>query len=453
MPNYNVYPAVDGELNFPPPIRQALANSPEVDVTVEAKSSVAASNAVDAGIKYKDVITGSDSRALRATESDVYAIPFSDEEGYIAGGFQIDGSFNTQLPMRVQGVDVTATPITNDEWAHVYTDDEGYVAFGIRKNGKVHISAASDVKAVANTSIGYTRSDRTRVACIGDSLTNGYFDSGPGKTADAYPAKLQALVPSGVTVFNLGSSGWASDEVAAKLGALELRLSVKGGVIPATVTAVYVTSPADLRGLRADAAIYVQGSLGGVPGQFFRQANKPELYFSRKTAGVATPVPDNTLFIPEHAGHDYDTSIVFLGRNDYNLSIVGGNNDVAEQTLTGVKRIVDWHSRDLKQVLVVSPTTNTGELRGTWGWQMITKAGRLLQEEFGPKYFDLRKYLIYQAIYDLGITPTAADVKNMEGDTLPPSIMDGTDTTHYSRATAALVAAQMNNQLRIREWI
>lgn len=479
MPEYNVYPAVDENSNFPPSVRKATAKSPEIkaeldlvkteidsSVTTQVKEVTNYSAEVSrAAVRFSDAIAGNDSRISQTVESSDYVYSFADEDGYATAGFYADGTFNTQLPPAINGVrGLYAQPINSLDWNYVETDEDGYVAFGVRKDGSIHISKQvaftppgvneAEALSVANKAIGYTRSNRNRIACFGDSLTNGYFDGASGKTADSYPTKLQALVPANVQVFNASTSGWCVDEVAVKIGAIPLPLTFPNNTIPAAAGASKVTTNANLSGLRAlGTSVYFNGTINGVAGTLTRSTSNTELSFSRKTAGVAVSVTPNTIFIPEHAGYDADTSVIFLGRNDVSLGIKGSENSVAEHIAAGVQRIIDWHTRQLKQILVLSPTTNTGEVKGTAGYTSIVTAGEILKSNNPTKYYDLRQYLVTKAIYDLNITPTETDLTKMAGDTLPPSIMDPGDGTHYSRATAALVAARVNEALTQRDWI
>lgn len=425
---------------------------------IEAATNTAVTAVQDAA-EQLDFITGKDDRVLRTTYDLEYAIPFADEEGVVAGGFYDDGSFNTETPPRVQGAQgMGAQPINAPGWAYVEADEDGYVAFGIRDTGEVHISSADiDPLGLANAAIGYTRSQRNRVACFGDSLTNGYFGGTSGHTADAYPAKLQELVPAGVQVFNVSTSGWCVDEVAVRIGAIPVPLTAALNTIPAS-GGVSVSTTAVIGFRPLNETVNIPGTLAGIPGTLKRDTSNTVFTFTRTTTGTAVPLPPGTLFEPDQLGHDADTSVILLGRNDVAKSVKGSEATVAEHIAAGVQRIVDWHTRQLKQVLVLSPTTNTFEERGSTGHTTATTAGALLAQAHGPKYYDLRRYLVDQAIYDLGITPTATDLAKMAADTLPPSIMDpgaaGTgDGTHYSKATAQLVAARINDYFTPREWI
>lgn len=397
---------------------------------------------------------------LVSAEDTKYAHIFPDKDGRNAGGVTKAGRFNFEKAPTVQGVEGTALqPMHAPGYAWAWPDRDGHFSFGIRDDGTVEIhkgGSAVDALALANTMAGFTRSDRTRVACFGDSLTNGYYGGTSGHTADAYPAKLQALVPAGVTVFNVSTSGRTVDEVAVRIGALALPITVTGGSIPASgpVGVTTTTTVGWGPGVRS-----YTGTLAGIPGVLNRaDGATTTLAFARTTAGSATAVTPGTIFVPDQAGHDTDTAVIFLGRNDIGYNVTGAEATVAEHIAAGVQRIVDWLSRDIKQVIIVSVTTTTLETAGTAGYTTVTSANTLMQAKNPTRYLDLRGYLVNQAIHDLGITPTPGDLSNMAADTLPPSIMDpgsgGTgDVTHYSMATAGLVADQMYNYLTPRDWI
>lgn len=425
------------------------------EVTVEAARGAAAD-----AIAAADVLYANDPRVLRSVESQEYAIPFLDESGYVAGGVQKDASFNFEKAPRVEGeTAVTLAPI-NDifrEWAIPFTDADGYVAGGLRRDGtweflKTKGGGAGGLSAVelANEMAGFSRSSKKRISCIGDSMTNGYFDGAGGKTADSYPTKLQSRLGSGVEVFNLSTSGLAVDEVAARIGAFPLPLALTGGSIPASGDVAATTTATVGWGI----ATGYNGSLAGVPGRLTRtEGSKNAFTFRRTTAGSAVPVPAGTVFVPDSVGHDKDTLVIFLGRNDVSQQITGGESSVVDHVVEGVMRIVNWASPTIKQVLVIGVLTSTNEVTGTGGHSTIKAIEQRLKGLLPSRFLNLRRYLIDRAIYDLGITPTAADLEKIAGDTLPPSIMDPGDSTHYSRATADLVAAQVYEYLTTRGWV
>ncbi|MCQ1999102.1 SGNH/GDSL hydrolase family protein [Arthrobacter zhaoxinii] len=353
-----------------------------------------------------------------------------------------------------ESVSLRPTSSTRNGWAIPFADQNGYVGGGIRLEGisafeKLHLSPESAC-SVADEAIGYTRSSSTRVSCIGDSLSAGYYpNTTVNWTESAYPYILSKLAPAGVEVFNLAISGYTVDEAAVRIGAFPLPLVVMGGSLPATGP-ISVSTTAAIGWRPTGTERNMKGTLAGVPGTLIRTTSNTTFTFTRTAPGIATPVPPGTLFKPESAGHEADTVVIMLGRNNI-PGIAGGDNRAEDNVVNGIKRIVDWLSPQLKQALILSTTTNTLEKRGTSGYLSILEINARLQQMYPNKFLDIRSYLVHQAIYDLGVTPTSDDLANMECDALPPSIM--LDTTHYKPETAALVARQVHAYLTMRGWI
>lgn len=427
-------------------------------IASDTAPATAAAAAVSTALASSDIIKGSDMRTGRTIIAPSYALPFTDATGYVSGGILSDGRWNFERTPQVKGqTDVTMRPLNTTGWAIPFADKDGYVAGGIRSDGsaefsKLTLSPATILK-VANETIGYTRSSRTRIAAIGDSLTDGYFGGIGNQDADSYPSRLREMVPAGVQVFNLGNSGYTTDEEAVRIGALPVPLTVTGGSIPASGP-VDVTTTAVIGWRASGTTRTIPGTLAGIPGTLTRTTSDTVFTFTRTAGGSAVTVTPGTVFVPDFAGHEGDTAIILLGRNNVTYSIQGPDASIGEHVAKGIARIVNWLSPSIKQVLIVSATTTTSETSGTGGYATIADINARLAAAYPSRFLDLRTYLAHQAIYDLGLTPNTADNTAMAADTLPPSIMDGgTDNTHWSKATATLVAAQINNYLTTRGWV
>lgn len=425
-------------------------------VAAQPTVAAAAAAATTDAVANMDLIQASDPRTLRTVEAPSYALPFVDREGYVAAGIQTDGVFNMEMPPRIVGEGgVTLLPLNGSqtEWAIPFADEQGFVAGGIRHDGTAEFfklkHSPETALNLANEIVGYTRSSRTHITCVGDSLTAGYF---PGTTVNwgqsAYPSVLSRLLPD-VQVFNAGTSGYTVDEEAIRIGAFPLPLTVEGGSIPATGP-VQVTTNAVIGWRPAGVERTMKGTLGGVPGTLMRRDSNTSFTFTRTTAGNTTPVPAGTLFKPDFAGHESDTIVLMLGRNNI-PGITGADARAEDNVVNGIRRIIDWLAPQLKQALILSTTTNSLEKRGTPGHTSIQEINTRLRALYPSKFLDIRAYLVRDAIHDLGITPTPEDVACIEGDTLPPSIM--LDNTHYKPETAALVAAKVNDYLTTRGWV
>lgn len=416
---------------------------------VEAKNA-----AQDATLVGEDLIRGKDARVLRDITDSTYSIPFADINGYVAGGFRQDGTFNVEKPSTVMGeTGIAARPISAPGWAEVHTDRDGYISCGIRADGTFvsYKSASSSELQQANDALGYSRSSKTRIATMGDSLTYGW-DSVTGNWAagQSWPAQLQTLMPAGVTIFNRGIAGWTVDEIAIEVGAFPFDVTVVGGTIPAagpvdltTAQVIGWTGSSNIRSFH--------GSLAGIPGTI-RKNDGNALIFTRTTDGTAKAVAGPQRFTANWDVNRSDTLIIFIGRNDVTNNVTGGEANVVDHVVAGTQRLVDYLTVDLKQVLFVGTITKTSETSGTAGYNTVTAINAALAAKFGPRYVDLRRYLIDKAIYDLGITPTTADLAAIAADTLPPSIM--ADDTHYNQATAAVLASKFfNPYLQTRGWL
>lgn len=408
-------------------------------------------DAVEEAADQMDYVKGSDTRVLRNTDSTDYALPVADEDGYVAGGFTHSGIFDTQLPPTIQGASgVNYQPINDSVWASVICDEDGYVATGVRKDGTVfNAMDASDPLQSADTSIGYTRSKRNRIATAGDSLTAGYFDLSPGPAEDSWPSKMAALLPAGVELTNLAMSGYTIDEGSMAIGALGIALS---GTIPANGSATLATNQViGWRELGITRSYH--GTIAGIPGTLTRQDSNTSLTFTRDTSGTAHTIVGTAEFVATATTHSADTIVSMLGFNNVAFNIAGPDADVVTHVLKGTQRIYQWMTRQLKQCLFLSISTATNWTQGTAQHTTVAAINAALSATYGPKFYDLRRYLVDQAIYDLGIAPTPEDLAAMGGDSLPPSILGAGDTTHWSRATAELVAHKIYEQLTAREWI
>ncbi|KQN99709.1 hypothetical protein ASF21_12945 [Arthrobacter sp. Leaf234] len=423
-------------------------------IASDAAPVQAATNAVNTVLAGVDVVKGSDARALRDVRSTQYALPFTDEAGYIAGGVKPDGAFNFEKPPTVLGVAGTvAQPVSAPGWAEVHVDQDGYISHGVRSDGTfvAYKTAAASSLDAANDMLGYTRSAKTRIATLGDSLTAGYDGvSGNWSTGQSWPAQLQTLVPAGVEVFNRAVAGWTADEIAINLGGLPFEVAVVGGTIPASGP-VNLTTSQIIGWTGANNIRSFHGSLAGISG-VIRKNEGNALIFTRNSAGAATPVDGPLRFAANWDLHRTDTLIIFIGRNDVSNNVIGADSSVVTHVVASTQRLVNYLTVDLKQVILVGTITTTTETRGTAGHATVTSINAALAAKYGPRFVDVRRYLIDRCIYDQGITPTSDDLAAMAADTLPPSIM--ADGTHYTKASAALLASKVfYPYLQSRGWI
>jgi lysophospholipase L1-like esterase len=285
-----------------------------------------------------------------------------------------------------------------------------------------------------------------QVSFWGDSLFDGY-PVGPfnANQSDSLPGVFATLYPA-ATVYNGGESGQSADEIAIRQGGIVPMLTVTGGSIPAS-GGVTVTTAGTI-GWRLDRPIVeVTGTLAGVPGTLTRSGSV--LTFTRTSTGTAVPVAGAAPW--ESFGRAYagGLQIIMAGRNDIGYASPAGS--IIDRVVTATAAMVGALTPARPRVLLLGATTSTAETIGTQGYTDVTGINTALKAMFPQFFWDYRAWLVKEAIYELGITPTAGDLAQIAGDTLPSSIM--TDPVHYSPATAAKAAARIKTELTNRGWI
>ncbi|MBF6671606.1 hypothetical protein [Glutamicibacter sp. FBE19] len=263
---------------------------------------------------------------------------------------------------------------------------------------------------------------RTNLGMIGDSLVASH---------NLVPS-LTAALP-GVYCYSRGWNGETTDGLALRLGANEIMWTVAGGVIPAS-GAVTVTTAQTLEVMTSDT--YYTGRLAGIPGRI----NKTSAGFSfvRDDAGTAVTVSTKLKLDPTWTATTLLHMVgILAGRNDVTLGAEGIEGSIPAHVVANTRRIVE-SLLPLKKLFFLLGTINrTTEPRGSAGYEAVVEINRLLAELYPGQFIDLRGYLVHQAIYDLGITPTSADLANMANDCPPPSVM--VDDTHYTDAAATAI--------------
>ncbi|WP_427130300.1 hypothetical protein [Pseudarthrobacter sp. S9] len=379
---------------------------------------------------------GTDDRALRPVDSMTWPIPFMDKDGYMAGAFDANGALNLfkapVLPVGSLPIESFDTGMglrtldPNSGYVFGLMDQDGYMAAGLSLDGyfTVFKGAAAGASSV---------SSRTKILCVGDSLTRGYTGSTAWDIADSYPSKLAGLLPD-VSVVNQGFGGNPVDEIRLRVAALKLYLTPVGGVIPAS-GAVDVTTRQAIGWVPGN-TVSLNGSLLGVSGTFTRSPTS--MTFTRSSSGasvtVSTPAP---LLIskPDYSGY---TAIIWTGRNDVSYGCLGHEKTVPDHVVAASIEFIEWLSPHIRQFAIVGTTNRVDEPRGTDKYNQVIEINTRLAALYPGKYINVRDYLVNHAIYDAGMTPTQADLDAMANDTPPPSIMDG--GSHYNIPIAPLLA-------------
>lgn len=387
MTDYNTYPAVDGDYNFPPVIRQALASSPEVSTSVDVKVTQRISPTVErVAAEYVASNPAIRDAATAAIDTEIYAQDLIKGDDYRAA-FELEADTG---------------------WAHAFTDSNGTIVAGIDNRGFFRVSQPIDIPE--------RESSRTEVACIGDSLIWGYQTNGTNVT---WPSILSETFP-GVNFINAGKSGSAVDEVRFLIGALPIYAEVVGGVIPESGPVSVIVK--QKLGFRPGRGTYY-GQLAGVTGNIIKADTDGPWTFERSYAGSSVVARGKQRLVREDFYLD-QTALFWMGRNDVSNKVKGIEGDVVKHVVASIKASVEHFRPREKQFGIASIVNMAAERRGSENHSLIVEINRQLAEMYPSNFIDIRSWLVNQAIYDAGLTPTAADLKAMSEDAPPPQIMD-----------------------------
>ena len=287
-----------------------------------------------------------------------------------------------------------------------------------------------------------------KIECWGDSLT----------AAGIYEQVIIDNISNDYEVLNCGISGESCYDIGARMGALALFLK-NDVTLPANTADVTI-------GNATDSGLYVVDTLGEnkKTTMFKRQAvdadhvnpviiNGVECILSwrgqsptdqngtytlcRKTAASeSTTLKAGTNVMPY--GIKYlrspHCSIIWMGTN--------GGYDI-----TSTEGIRDTLVAELKNALRVNSPANfiiIGLHLADTDYRENLEA--IMAAEFGPCYFNLRKYLITYAMADSGLTPTASDEAAIAGGNCPPSLLR--DGVHFTDLGYQLIGQQILQRLR-----
>ena len=287
------------------------------------------------------------------------------------------------------------------------------------------------------------------IVCWGDSLT-----SGPGGNAMSYPRALGNRVTQEI-INAYDPLASLSDEAKALVSADDYKVSVpvvnmgvggettytilgRNGAIP-FVTASAITIPAGKTpvsiSLRSQdghqVAPLLQGNAGmeyvtisGVRGVI---TNTDGYKFTRSEAGNRVSVPAGTEIVTAGSENyrDYVT-VIYIGQNNgkYGTATNYKPTDSDYADLVRQQRaIIDRQTANNDKFIIVGLHMAEPRYRAA--------LENYMQNEYGDKFLNLRKYLCTSSMDDAGITPTQNDIWRMQAGYAPFSLMTG-DLLHFN---------------------
>lgn len=268
------------------------------------------------------------------------------------------------------------------------------------------------------------------IVALGDSLTE----------AENWTTELAAA--TSLTVRDVGIAGQSSTEVAFRSGALTVGLTVTGNSIPASGSvAVTALSPNGTWRTGVTVPWSEPGTLAGVPGVLYHQySGNSGWSFVRDVPGSAVSCPAGTPFIVgsgDKTGRGFDRcpAIIWVGRN--NVSDLGAiQRDIAAM----VAKFTN------PKTLILSVTNMTTEPSGSAGYTQVMAVNNWIASTYPSRYVDVRRWLIDDALREMGLTATTADTTAISEDRIPPQLLS--DSTHMTPATSTALGKYLGRVYR-----
>lgn len=279
---------------------------------------------------------------------------------------------------------------------------------------------------------------------------------------------VQSAISSGLSgraVYCLAHGGQDALSMAITFGASPLFVTLTGNQIPASGGVVVTDRTRNILNAGGTNMGSFRCSISGVAGLVTTDASGTWT-FTRDTAGSAVTVSANvqavldstngTSFVPATGSYRGMTVVVRLGRN-------GLRSTRAERkgTTDAIRSVVSFLTPTCKRVIVISPyngrakdysTGADNEPSGSTAYEQMLSLIEEMKREFPQQFVDMRTWAVKNAIYDLGLTPTADDLSDISQDCIPRQLFNTGDNTHVNTTMQSGEGAFIANILTGLGW-
>lgn len=265
----------------------------------------------------------------------------------------------------------------------------------------------------------------------GDSLT----------AAGGIASRLATL--SGRTVRNMGVGGETSTTIMARMGVWPFLISPAGMTIPAsgsvdvTFVSSYHTPGGNAWPLLQGSGVregdtYLWGTVAGIrvrlsirvkdPAQDYPLHGAGDIYqITRAESGSAVTLDRPAPFIPEYG---------MARRGDIISAWIGQNGPSDDATFAAAQGIEAWANATGSRFLFM---TAPGPVNTGW-----TDLEKRMQDRWGRRYMNVRRFLIDDALALMGLTPTSTDLADIAAGRVPAQLR--TDAVHHTTAAQQAIA-------------
>ena len=322
---------------------------------------------------------------------------------------------------------VSGTVIPDEYISHDYATAIDVVAREAINDLETAVSEIED--SVSEIEESVTLITKTKICCIGDSLTNG-----AGGNGTTYENVLASNNPD-LVVNKCGFSGKGSGYIARAVGGYNIY--VNPFTIPETTTAVEINIvvqsfsnyPLSLVGDINPVII------GGVAGTLSYQNSKN--YFTRSESGEAvTLTRPEKIIVGFTQKYTDNICIIWMGTN--NTSISGKDDGL----FNDIKNVIKELKLDRYIVLPVMTKNKFSNLDAIINYYAYN---------FGVHFINHRAYFLAYGLQDANVTPTEQDLTDIANGEIPTSLRS--DDTHLNAKGYTVLGNYLYKQLKILGYV
>lgn len=447
---YNRHAGIDENYNFPPQVRQGIASSTEVRAMVTNTMSDSVDQLVADAISDDPTVRNAAAAAVEGVLGDrLEDIEDRLEPNYFLLNINHDTFTELELTRdyRVRGgiLKGTSSGVSEKAIVTVSKDLTGDVRlthdFRLSQDNLVDGRFPDSTLEEWSTRLG-VKSSMLELTSVGDSMTMDYNSQGLSVSSE-----LSRLL--GVKANVRGWSGDTPTQIAWRIGALAVRMTVAGGVIPAEgqVVATMDVDTGWFRERSYDAYVVdINGVTRGI--RLYQSGVENASMVNEWTVMSVDQAPIRVL---DNSRIASTTSKDVAALSAPFATWIGRNDPDTGRVIRALSAIMETH-RDPANRMLVRPIFNrSGDPSGSPSYDALMLTNQAISDIAGERFFDDRRQLIDNGLEIMKITPTGADLTAISEDRIPPSLL--LDTLHLNVAGRKALAIIDAIELKARNWL
>lgn len=288
------------------------------------------------------------------------------------------------------------------------------------------------------------------VASWGDSLIrNGYNETASADTSVG--KQLADLL--GTSAENYGVPGMGSGEVALRMNAIDLHVTLENNQIVSGDNNITVAMTS--RGTVAQNVMQcgstvsggVHCTIGGVAGTYWNYNGSAPKFTPDDEQTLPVSVMPMTKVIPDPVNY-YPVTVIWVGKNDFvHFSAAGLAMNLADSACAMAEHVP--HNRFV--ILGVTASSSDDYKTGGTARATMDRYNGIMAKRYPDNFIDIHTGLAEHGLELAGITATAEDTEAIGYGLLPPSIMS--DATHMNADGRSAVAKLIYQHMKDKGWV